>query len=122
MTCLPEYTNPACKPEDGNSWGFRYRDLKQLYKGYLWNLAEVILINNNVFPKIAEKIAGTTSCFYLSQQAVNNPADFRVTVDGSQIVNDSNTGWIYDVNFNAVCFQGIYSPPIGSNLTVSYPI
>jgi len=71
--------------------------------------------------EMALAAAGMTVTFPLAETPATL-SSITVTVDGSTVLQDLNTGWTYDANINAITFHGSSIPDVGDNVFVSYMV
>lgn len=63
--------------------------------------------------------AGMYVTFYLTGEPATL-ADMTVTVDGQEVAQDSENGWTYDAETNAITFHGDAIPGPDANVEISY--
>ena len=71
--------------------------------------------------EMALAAAGMTVTFPL-ERVPATLSSITVYVEGVEVVQDLNTGWTYDANYNALTFHGNSIPEVGDNVAVSYMV
>ena len=103
--------------EDFFSWGDGYITVVEDTGGFYDS------INTSSFDLALQELsfaaAGMTVIFYLTEEPATL-SDMTVTVDGVTIAQDSENGWTYDSETNALTFNGDSIPGPGSSVNVSY--
>jgi len=70
--------------------------------------------------EIAEALNTLRTIFPLS--LVPDPSTITVTVNGTRIGNNANSGWTYVEDLNAIEFLGAYVPPPNAAVNIQYAI
>jgi hypothetical protein len=68
---------------------------------------------------IAQQAGAAAQGYQLSEENVN-PSSLHVTVNGTEVPQDSADGWTYHSGTNSVVFHGAYIPNEGDSIVIGY--
>ncbi len=98
---------------------YQYQEAADLTGGMTGDIAQTSYI------EVLEQISMTTAGLLVSIDLDEEPSDVSrivVTVNGSEVPDDSENGWTYDTLDNAIVFHGSAIPEAGDTGTISYPV